>query len=186
MSKYYGNYSQYLGAQKCCNLKVKGPIGPIGPQGPTGIGQIGATGPVGNSVTGPTGRNCRGDTGPPGPNSVSTSVTSLTFSGGTNTPSISQTMPITYYSIEIPNGSTLSQITISSLPTGYQAIIFISSASGSSTIDLTSGTSGIGYYNQNTTITIINPGLTNYEKAILIIYNDGSSIYGNLTPYYPN
>ena len=186
MSKYYGNYTQYLGSQKCCNSKVQGPIGPIGPQGPTGIGQIGATGFPGSSVTGPTGRNCRGDTGPPGPNSVATSVTSLTFSGGTNTPSISQTTPITYYSIEIPNGSTLSQITISSLPTGYQAIIFISSALGSSTIDLTSISSGINYYNQNATITINKPGLTNYERAILILYNDGSSIYGNLTPYYQN
>ena len=31
MSKYYGTYSQYLGAQRCCNLKLQGPQGQQGP-----------------------------------------------------------------------------------------------------------------------------------------------------------
>jgi hypothetical protein len=66
MSNNYGNYSQYLGAQRCCNLKVQGPIGPQGPAGPVSIGPPGYTGPPGQSYTGPTGRGCRGPTGPSG------------------------------------------------------------------------------------------------------------------------
>jgi hypothetical protein len=67
MSNYYGDYSQYLGAQRCCNLKVQGPPGPRGPAGPATIGPRGFTGPPGQSFTGPTGRGCRGPTGEPGP-----------------------------------------------------------------------------------------------------------------------
>lgn len=66
MSNYYGTYSQYLGAQRCCTLKSAGPIGPVGPVGPASIGPIGNTGPSGASYTGPTGRGCRGVTGPAG------------------------------------------------------------------------------------------------------------------------
>ena len=65
MSSYYPNYSQYLGAQRCCNLKTPGPAGPPGPTGPASIGQRGVTGSDG--PTGPTGRGCRGPTGEPGP-----------------------------------------------------------------------------------------------------------------------
>jgi hypothetical protein len=61
----YVNYTQYLGAQRCCNLKTLGPIGPQGPPGPASIGPKGNTGAQGN--TGPTGRGCRGATGPAGP-----------------------------------------------------------------------------------------------------------------------
>jgi len=64
MSKYYSNYTQYLGSQKCCNLNSQGPIGPIGPTGPAAIGTLGNTGPLG--PTGPTGRSCKGPTGPTG------------------------------------------------------------------------------------------------------------------------
>lgn len=49
MSGYYGNYSQYLGAQKCCSIKTQGPQGPAGPTGPSAVGQIGYTGPTGAS-----------------------------------------------------------------------------------------------------------------------------------------
>jgi hypothetical protein len=59
MSSYYGNYSQYLGSQRCCNLKTQGPQGPVGPVGPAAIGPIGYTG-----STGYTGRT--GSTGPTG------------------------------------------------------------------------------------------------------------------------
>ena len=58
MSSYYRNYSQYLGAQRCCDSRGPGPVGPVGP--------IGNTGPTGSSVTGPTGRGCAGPTGPSG------------------------------------------------------------------------------------------------------------------------
>ena len=61
----YTNYTQYLGAQRCCNINKQGPIGPIGPQGAQGpIGPAGVTGGLG--PTGPTGRGCRGPTGPGG------------------------------------------------------------------------------------------------------------------------
>jgi hypothetical protein len=56
MSSYYGNYSQYLGAQKCCNLKTQGAQGPAGPTGPAAIGPVGYTGRTGyTGMTGPTG-----------------------------------------------------------------------------------------------------------------------------------
>ena len=64
MSRYYGMYNQYLGAQRCCNLNSQGPIGPQGPVGPAAIGPVGNTGSAG--ATGPTGRGCRGPTGPSG------------------------------------------------------------------------------------------------------------------------
>ena len=52
MSKYYANYPQYLGAQKCCNLRVPGQEGPQGPTGPNGgVGQRGWTGPTGPGKT---------------------------------------------------------------------------------------------------------------------------------------
>ena len=56
MSSYYGNYSQYLGAQRCCNLKTQGPQGPLGPTGPAAVGPPGYTGYTGRTgSTGPTG-----------------------------------------------------------------------------------------------------------------------------------
>ena len=66
MSSYYRNYSQYLGAQRCCDSRGPGPVGPQGPTGPGSVGPIGNTGPTGSSVTGPTGRGCAGPTGPSG------------------------------------------------------------------------------------------------------------------------
>jgi hypothetical protein len=61
----YVNYTQYLGAQRCCNLNKQGPIGPLGHTGAGGpIGPAGVTGDLG--PTGPTGRGCRGPTGPSG------------------------------------------------------------------------------------------------------------------------
>jgi hypothetical protein len=87
MSRNYANYSQYLGSQRCCNLKSQGPMGPQGPTGPGAIGPAGMTGPTGNvGSTGPTGRSCRGDTGakgavgptgPTGPGSISLNVAYL-------------------------------------------------------------------------------------------------------------
>jgi hypothetical protein len=50
MSRYYADYSQYLGAQRCCDLRGQGPQGIQGPTGPAAVGQRGYTG-----YTGPTG-----------------------------------------------------------------------------------------------------------------------------------
>ena len=67
MSSYYGTYNQYLGAQRCCNLKTQGPVGPVGPAGPAAVGPAGTgyTGSTGyTGVTGMTGPT--GSTGPTG------------------------------------------------------------------------------------------------------------------------
>lgn len=66
MSRYYANYGQYLGAQRCCDFRGQGPIGPTGPQGESAIGQRGYTGPTGESIAGPTGESITGPTGPAG------------------------------------------------------------------------------------------------------------------------
>ena len=52
MSRNYPQYSQYLGARKCCDIKTNGPTGPVGPTGQSAIGQKGDTGA---GTTGPTG-----------------------------------------------------------------------------------------------------------------------------------
>lgn len=72
MSNYYSSYNQYLGTQRCCNIKSQGSIGPVGPAGPASIGPIGKTGATGaigytgvTGIQGPTGDNS-GYTGPTG------------------------------------------------------------------------------------------------------------------------
>lgn len=55
MSINYANYSQYLGSQKCCNIRTQGPQGIVGPAGPAGIGPRGWTGMTGEGFTGPSG-----------------------------------------------------------------------------------------------------------------------------------
>lgn len=67
MSRFFNDYNQYLGSQRCCNLRTQGNPGPEGPTGPAMIGPRGNTGPQGESFTGPTGRGCRGPTGEAGP-----------------------------------------------------------------------------------------------------------------------
>jgi len=52
MSNYYANYTQYLGAQKCCTIRTQGPQGIEGPTGPAGgFGQRGWTGPTGPGIS---------------------------------------------------------------------------------------------------------------------------------------
>jgi hypothetical protein len=63
MSRNYGSYSQYLGSQRCCNLKTPGSQGPAGPTGASAVGPQGPTGSAG-PAGGPTGT--QGPTGPPG------------------------------------------------------------------------------------------------------------------------
>jgi hypothetical protein len=57
MSRNYGNYSQYLGSQRCCNIKTQGSQGPAGPTGASAVGPQGPTGSAGpaGGPTGPTG-----------------------------------------------------------------------------------------------------------------------------------
>jgi hypothetical protein len=79
---YYRNYNEYLGSQRCCNLKGPGPMGPVGPTGPASVGPpgIGYTGYTG--YTGPTGKNCKGDTGPTGPPGATSGLTGPTGATG--------------------------------------------------------------------------------------------------------
>jgi hypothetical protein len=170
MSSYYGNYSQYLGAQRCCSLKTQGPQGPQGPTGPAAVGTIGYTGPT-------------------GPSPIINTVTSLTLTGS----SIlipTQTQPIAYYTVDLTNSDQLDAVTnLGTFPTGFQAIIFITSNTLTVGQTATIGTlvgggiGGITYQNLNTQQTLSGtPG--NFKTAILTIYNDGSAIYGNLVTYY--
>ena len=88
MSRYYPNYQQYLGAQRCCDSRGVGPQGPQGPPGPASIGPPG-TGFTGNDgPTGPTGRSCRGPTGPPGDPSGLTGPTGPSVWGASGTNAI--------------------------------------------------------------------------------------------------
>lgn len=75
MSRYFTNYNQYLGSNRCCNLKSQGPPGPQGPAGESVIGARGFTGWSGS--TGPTGRGCMGPAGPAGPPVTPIAATSL-------------------------------------------------------------------------------------------------------------
>jgi hypothetical protein len=64
MSRYFYNYSEYIGSQRCCDLRGQGPSGQVGPTGASMIGPRGYTGSTG--YTGPAG-NAPGNTGPTGP-----------------------------------------------------------------------------------------------------------------------
>lgn len=107
MSRYYANYPQYLGAQKCCDLRTQGPEGPQGPPGPAGIGQRGMTGAAGS--TGPTGRGCRGPTGEAGPAGGPTGPTGDTGPTGP-TGETGPTGPTGETGITGPTGNSVSMI----------------------------------------------------------------------------
>jgi hypothetical protein len=110
MSRNYANYSQYLGAQRCCDSRGPGPVGPQGPTGPGSVGPIGNTGPAGESITGPTGRGCRGPTGEPGPaggpTGAASSVTGPTGAQGEQGPTGEQGFTGAASSVTGPTGGT--------------------------------------------------------------------------------
>lgn len=146
MSKYYNNYTQYLGAQRCCNLRVQGNEGPPGPTGPAIIGPMGYTGPTGVGPTGPTGRSCKGDTGPTGPTEIGptgptgpNSGTNVSMLGGVATISGSTT---SYF------GGYVGSITLNSTTTetnAYTAIPFNCSISDFYVYSSSSMSVGTGY-----------------------------------------
>ena len=185
MSRNYIEYNQYLGARRCCDLRGQGPVGPEGPTGPAAIGIPGNTGPTGSGFTGPTGRSCKGPTGDPGPTSIATNILPLTYNG-TDTANIpTQTLPIQYYSLNmVGSANALTIITYTtSLPAGYQAIIFINGNDANNHFigDIGTGAiSGINYLSSNSqkTLTLGTP------TAILTIYSDGTFTYGNLVLMY--
>jgi len=208
MSNYYGTYNQYLGAQRCCNLKSQGPIGPVGPAGPASIGPMGNTGPSGVSYTGPTGRGCKGPTGPSGgpvgdtgptgptgPVQINTSVVSLNtilnFDSTTGTLTIpSQVDTITYYSLSL-NGFNLNKLSIN-LRAGSQSIIFVNLNGGTvnSSIISNIGSNLNSNSNSNTIRTNLNNNTmygfssSDYKYATITITTDGTLYYCNIVGYY--
>ena len=194
------NYTQYLGAKRCCDLKVQGPQGPQGAQGSSAVGGMGYQGYTGaQGYQGATGRGCVGPQGPQGSigftgpaggpqgdtgavgatgvASINTSVTTLFLVGNTITIP-TQTTPIAHYSVS--NGAAVSTLSIvlfsTPLPAGYQAIVYISGTAttlAASILNLR--------LNYNSPISLTSGG-TPY--AILTIYSDGSLYYGNVVAYY--
>ena len=186
MSRNYIEYNQYLGARRCCDLRGQGPVGPVGPTGPAAIGIPGNSGPTGSGFTGPTGRSCKGPTGDPGPPAVGTTILAVTYDGiDTATITLPQTLPIQYYSLDmtvsVGNNALTTINFVTSLPAGYQAIIFINgNDTDSHTIgDLVTGKiTGITFLDSNSQKTLTqSPGT---PTAVLTISSDGTSTYGNL------
>ena len=195
MSNYYGNYNQYLGAQRCCNLKVQGPAGLQGPTGPGTLGPRGFTGPPGESFTGPTGKGCRGPTGPSGgptgytgptgPEQINTNILSSVTLSSTTLTIPPQINPLSYYSINLSNGNTINSVIFTPIfGTGCQAIIFINGPTtplSSATIS-TSINSGTNHSNLTSNITLTPVGsTTNY--ATMTIYYDGTNAFINVVAY---
>ena len=198
MSRYYVTYNEYLGSQRCCNLRGQGPPGPQGPQGPAAVGPMGSTGYTG--YTGPTGKFCKGPTGPQGPPSGLTGPTGCTGYTSINSdiqlatyssPLLTipkQNVPLAYYYVTLNAGDVINSISLTSLPSGYTAVVFINGPylSGSATIGDTNGSiSGINYRNLYTNITL-QPVEGEPRQAILKIINNRETIYGELTPMYNN
>jgi hypothetical protein len=198
ISRNYANYSQYLGAQRCCSLNGQGPIGPQGPAGPASIGPKGDTGYPGTiGPTGSTGRSCRGPTGPPGPasgltgppgatgtGSINTTITAATYGSSTLTLP-AQSLPLAYYSVTLSNaGDSINTINFTSLPTGYQAIVFVNGTAGTSLNPciITSTITGV-HTNLNSNIQLFG-GASNIQYATINITYDGSLYYANIVAYY--
>jgi len=128
MSGFSRNYSEYLGARRCCDLRGLGPVGPqgeIGPAGPIGsAGYEGATGPTGPQ--GSTGVGCRGPQGYQGvPGTTNQSFTwvgqdtNISITNGAPVVRLTETVSLTQagnYSVnlnilqEVPSVDTDSQI----------------------------------------------------------------------------
>lgn len=197
MSRNYTNYSQYLGAQRCCNLNSQGPIGPQGPPGPASIGPKGDTGYPGEiGPTGPTGRSCKGPTGPAGPasgltgptgpNSIDTTITTAIYNSGTSTLTLpAQSYPMAYYSVTLPSaGNAISTINFTSFASGYQATIFVNGTAGVlfNPCIIASTISGV-HTNLNANVQLIGGG-GNIKYATMNITYDGSRYYCNIVAYY--
>jgi hypothetical protein len=156
------SYTQYLGAQRCCQLNGLGPQGIQGVQGPRGaIGPQGNTGNTGSTgSTGPTGRSCRGSTGPQGPQGVQGP----------------QGLVGASYSL---TGSTGMQVTTTTVSSTTTAVIGLA----------TYGTAGSFNINPNTYYNIQTDGygraIVNYGSGIsLSSITTGTCASGNFTDPY--
>jgi hypothetical protein len=158
----YLNYTQYLGANKCCNLKSQGPIGPIGPTGPAAVGPIGPTGPGG----------------------INTTITTLSLPASSSTLTLpAQSSSIAYYTLILYNGNNVSNITFNSFPVGGLAEIFITYGDALGNATISNIITHITYLNY-TSSQSLSPTI---PAGILRIQNAGGSIYyGTFEPFYSN
>ena len=165
------NNSEGKGKQGPTGPAGVGPIGPAGYPGPSAVG--GFTGPTGQGCTGPTGpigpfTGLTGSTGPPGSFSLFNSQTliPLTYIAGQPLILPIPNSPITYYSVSLNNYEGITQINASNLPSGYQAIIFVS-VTGNSPAKIQITINGVYnlFSNLNTTMTCNFATITIYSNA---------------------
>lgn len=155
MSGYSRSYSEYLGKNRCCDLRGVGPIGPVGPTGPAGVGPAG----------------------------INTTITTATYNSSTNTLTIpNQYNPIVYYSVTLPSaGDTITTINFGVFPTGYQAIIMVDGTIGSAATPCSISNTMV---NVNTNLALsleLNNVVNGY--ATMTIYNFGIHKLCNVVGY---
>jgi hypothetical protein len=173
MSRYYLTYNEYLGSQRCCDLRGQGPPGVQGPAGPASIGPVGNTGPTGPPATSMTIFE------------ASFSISEASYSSPTLTIP-PQSVSIAYYNVSLSAGDIISQVS-TTISNGCTAIVYINGpTSGTATIGGTNGSiTNINYRNLYTN-TILQYGSGNTQNAILQITNINGIIYGELIPMYNN
>lgn len=176
-------------------MGLTGPTGPTGPLGPTGTGATGSTGPTGAGgptgpgvgATGPTGPAGVGVTGPTGP--TGTGPTGPTGFGATGPTGPSVTGPAGPTGPQGPTGpagpapSTVSAGLLTTVndysPSGYVPGVtnrmFLSAATGGSTINGLNGISG-GTASDGWQVLIVN---TNASYSISFAYQAAGSAAGN-------
>jgi hypothetical protein len=156
MSGYSRSYSEYLGKNRCCDLRGVGPIGPGGPTGPAGVGPV-------------------------GPSGINTTINAATYNSSTLTIP-NQYNPITYYSVTLPDaGDTITTINFGIFPSGYQAIIMIDGTSGTTGTPCVISNTII---NVNTNLSAsldLNNVANGY--AVMTIYNFGTNKLCNIVGY---
>ena len=158
MPNYSRSYSEYLGKNRCCDIRGVGPIGPVGPTGPAGIGPVGPAG-------------------------INTTIAVATYNSSTYTLTIpNQYNPIVYYSVTLPDaGDIVDTIKFGTFPSGYQAIIIVDGTIGTSVLPCVISNTII---NVNTNLDT-SLDLNNVDKgfATMTIYNTGTNKLCNIVGY---
>ena len=159
MSGYSRSYSEYLGKNRCCDLRGVGPIGPEGPTGPAGVGPVGPAG-------------------------VNTNIATATYNETTFTLTIpNQYNPIVYYSVTLPTaGNTITTIDFGTFPSGYQAIIFVNGTNGTAATPCIISTTIINV-NTNLGANLALSSDGTYGYATMIVYNFGVNKLCNIVGY---
>ena len=156
MSSYSRSYSEYLGKNRCCDLRGVGPIGPQGPTGPAGVGPVGPAG-------------------------INTTINAATYNSNTLTIP-NQYNPIAYYSVTLPDaGDAITMVDFGIFPTGYQAIIMIDGTNGTTASPCVISNTII---NVNTNLSAgleLNNVSNGY--ALMTIYNFGTNKLCNIVGY---